>query len=322
MPPKDHDSPAHPHNVDLADVAPLGIDAEGIVERDTPCRACGYNLRGLTTQSRCPECNETVAISAAPAWLTHASPALVKRLTVAVRRLAETTIISGFCVGLGAFASVLLARAFPAMPYLAGLAIVAVAVVRAHAVWVLTGSELRSPTAGVATLARLARWSDLALVAAYAAVAAAFTDPMFTILISRFGGGFVITTLALFASTLLLAWYWQLRFMAAFAVGIPALATSKRLRVLSIWVACGGLLIVGVPLLIGLLQVPGVPAENALVALASVVLSVLAVAAVVMLPFLLLNTAVMYDEMHENLRISCDVATRHEAERRNRGETP
>src|SRR5688500_13104102 len=37
------------------------------IQSDTPCHACGYNLRGLATDGACPECGTDIAYSAATA---------------------------------------------------------------------------------------------------------------------------------------------------------------------------------------------------------------------------------------------------------------
>jgi len=39
------------------------MQENGIVEEDMPCASCGYNLRTLASDGRCPECGETVARS-------------------------------------------------------------------------------------------------------------------------------------------------------------------------------------------------------------------------------------------------------------------
>jgi hypothetical protein len=47
---------------------------------DTPCRKCGYNLRGLSTQSRCPECWCAVGLSIVGDLLKFADPLWVRTL--------------------------------------------------------------------------------------------------------------------------------------------------------------------------------------------------------------------------------------------------
>jgi hypothetical protein len=42
---------------------PGGVQPPQTVTADTPCRKCGYNLRGLSTAGRCPECGTPVGYS-------------------------------------------------------------------------------------------------------------------------------------------------------------------------------------------------------------------------------------------------------------------
>ena len=39
------------------------VPPPSVVATDTPCRKCGYNLRGLSTDGRCPECGTPVGYS-------------------------------------------------------------------------------------------------------------------------------------------------------------------------------------------------------------------------------------------------------------------
>ncbi len=57
-----------------------------VLQRDCPCTACGYNLRGLRTEGRCPECGQAVRVSLSQA-LCLASPEHAERLARAVSRL-------------------------------------------------------------------------------------------------------------------------------------------------------------------------------------------------------------------------------------------
>ena len=51
-----------------------GFDRNGTLVRDTPCRRCAYNLRGLADDGRCPECSLEVAQSIRDELLTNADP--------------------------------------------------------------------------------------------------------------------------------------------------------------------------------------------------------------------------------------------------------
>lgn len=50
------------------------------VNQDTPCVRCGYNLRGLTTSTACPECAAPVIISTHGNLLAYADPDWLERL--------------------------------------------------------------------------------------------------------------------------------------------------------------------------------------------------------------------------------------------------
>lgn len=57
---------------------PGRVPPSSVVATDTPCRKCGYNLRGLSTDGRCPECGTPVGYSfhgdllrfCDPGWVT------------------------------------------------------------------------------------------------------------------------------------------------------------------------------------------------------------------------------------------------------------
>jgi hypothetical protein len=52
------------------------IDNTGntLIQQDTPCRRCGYNLRGLFEDGQCPECGTPVKISLRHGLLQHSDP--------------------------------------------------------------------------------------------------------------------------------------------------------------------------------------------------------------------------------------------------------
>jgi len=37
------------------------VDANGFIDQDRPCCRCGYDLRGLRPEGRCPECGTVIA---------------------------------------------------------------------------------------------------------------------------------------------------------------------------------------------------------------------------------------------------------------------
>jgi hypothetical protein len=74
--------------------APAFLDPPGVsLERDVPCRKCGYNLRGLLPEGRCPECGTAVGYSLQGDLLRFMSPDWVGTL-----RSGARTIILGVAV--------------------------------------------------------------------------------------------------------------------------------------------------------------------------------------------------------------------------------
>jgi len=55
-------------------------DSASVIERDTRCRRCGYNLRGLAREGLCPECAAPVSVCARQDFLCFAEPRYVAKL--------------------------------------------------------------------------------------------------------------------------------------------------------------------------------------------------------------------------------------------------
>ena len=60
--------------------ADLPLDEEGAIVADLPCVACGYNLRGLSLDGRCPECGMAVERSTRGNLLRFCEPRWVETL--------------------------------------------------------------------------------------------------------------------------------------------------------------------------------------------------------------------------------------------------
>ena len=56
------------------------LDQAGTVISDLACRRCGYNLRGLNNQGRCPECGAAIGLSCHGDLLRFADPKWVETL--------------------------------------------------------------------------------------------------------------------------------------------------------------------------------------------------------------------------------------------------
>lgn len=95
--------PPYPPTPSYGDPAAVAspFDADGYLEVDTPCRQCGYNLRGLTETHNCPECGLAVAMSAHGPLLRYARPDYVKTLAKGCKRVRlgiGLMLLSGFLV--------------------------------------------------------------------------------------------------------------------------------------------------------------------------------------------------------------------------------
>jgi len=80
------------------------VEASTIVLADTPCRKCQYNLRGLSTDGRCPECATPVGLSTRGDLLRYSDPAWVGTLRAGVMCMLWAIAVS---IGGGILRSVL-----------------------------------------------------------------------------------------------------------------------------------------------------------------------------------------------------------------------
>jgi len=85
----------------------VALDAAGAIAVDVPCRRCGYNLRGLKPDGRCPECGTDVRVSLVT-LLRAADPAWVRRLAHGAHRFHWCLLV--------VMAALLALHAMPALP--------------------------------------------------------------------------------------------------------------------------------------------------------------------------------------------------------------
>jgi hypothetical protein len=64
----------------MTDTANFPGESSEPIGTDTPCRRCGYNLRGLLADGQCPECGTLVRLSLRKDLLEHSDPAWLDSL--------------------------------------------------------------------------------------------------------------------------------------------------------------------------------------------------------------------------------------------------
>jgi hypothetical protein len=75
------------------------MNAAQALDHDVRCHACGYNLRGLSSQGRCPECGAGVAESLNGAELL-ASQRWQAQVRSGANQFLVATVLSPICIGL------------------------------------------------------------------------------------------------------------------------------------------------------------------------------------------------------------------------------
>jgi len=180
--------PITPPPIVADDGAPAAVlDDVGNLAEDIPCRACGYNLRGLALAQSCPECSLPIERSVRSDRLAFASPSWVFRLrrgmllvivgilsTVGVQILGAIGIIS--VVGVVMSSTARGGGAPPPNPLgmpgvmlaiaIASLLAVACTLVTITGVWFFTTPDPAKADARPINARTLARWCYLANVLA------------------------------------------------------------------------------------------------------------------------------------------------------------
>ncbi len=112
------------------------------IRTDLSCAKCQYNLRGLTTDARCPECGAPVERSLHGNLLRFADLDWVKRLHLGVRLKLWNVLFSTVLLGGGAAAAIALGAPLSVAVFLGMVA----GLLGLSAVWLITSPE---PTIGV-----------------------------------------------------------------------------------------------------------------------------------------------------------------------------
>lgn len=113
---------------------PIKLDPTGRIDDDVSCRKCGYNLRGLLPDGRCPECGTAVGRSLHGDLLRFSDPDWVQKLASGMNWIFASIIIGliGGVLGaifLGVFSSILSSRSFIVLAPSSGLVFGLVALV-------------------------------------------------------------------------------------------------------------------------------------------------------------------------------------------------
>lgn len=85
----------------MSEISHIPLDEFGHVSADLPCISCGYNLRGLSPDSVCPECGIPIGRSQYGNLLRYSDPTWVKQLSSGMNWVIAAIIVgilSG-CVG-------------------------------------------------------------------------------------------------------------------------------------------------------------------------------------------------------------------------------
>jgi hypothetical protein len=80
-------------NTDQPAAPAVTVSIDGRIAEDKTCRECGYNLRGLKTDGRCPECGSEVATSLLGHELLYASLPWLKTIARGFRYMRNAIVI-------------------------------------------------------------------------------------------------------------------------------------------------------------------------------------------------------------------------------------
>lgn len=152
-------------------VPPSYTDAAGMIDRDLTCRRCGYNLRGLREEGRCPECGSAVGLSTRGDLLQFADPNWVSnlarggRLVMRGLTIAILAILVSVCGGaaFGAATAGAEPAVFSVVVLLMQLVVIGAMLAAYYGIWLITSPDPSRIGADVSiTTRQLARIGILA----------------------------------------------------------------------------------------------------------------------------------------------------------------
>jgi len=112
-------------------IARTVTDQQGMLVADVPCRKCGYNLRGLSENTRCPECGVPVGLSLWGDLLRFADPDWV-------RRVARGLTIMLWMIPLGILAGLVAAVLSVWSPVFINVVMLAAGIISFYGAWLMT----------------------------------------------------------------------------------------------------------------------------------------------------------------------------------------
>ncbi|HVP13850.1 MAG TPA: hypothetical protein VMV94_21935 [Phycisphaerae bacterium] len=90
-----------------AEIPPqITLDAEDRVAEDLACIQCGYNLRTLHREAKCPECGLAVGRSLRGDWLKYSDPAWLKQVTRGLSVVVGTNLVVILCTLISAICDI------------------------------------------------------------------------------------------------------------------------------------------------------------------------------------------------------------------------
>ena len=203
---------------------PVPPQAPSVVQNDSPCRKCGYNLRGLSPDGRCPECGTAVGLSLHGDLLRYCDPAWVQTVARGFRLMINgiavivvAVIIGMIAGGLGWGPGNLIVEVVAVVGWLLHLG----------GTWLATEpdpSGLGEDQYGTAR--RIIRIGAAASVVGHVLQRAGGSAPSPELAMAIHMVGLVLAVFGV------VAWYAQLQYMEKLAVRIPDERLSRRARLL------------------------------------------------------------------------------------------
>ena len=229
------------------DPAPLAIDATGIVDRDTPCRRCGYNLRGLNVDGQCPECGGPVELSTGDDRLTAANPRWLRQLSRAIVVLVISSFlipITSCTMGYAAFDAVWEGDDISFLGAASMVALIAACIAWIAAVWCFTQRDRPHVIdRASARAARRARVSALVAVTLITVIVATVGTAL--LFVVRAGLDVLIVAIGLTTGlSLLIAWEALLRWCQHLATRGKARGFARFVaNVRNVLIVCGAIVL-------------------------------------------------------------------------------